>query len=82
VHRLVTVWSRQITRYNLHKDRRSLDSDDTVVRDYRDAMKLLQQVADGKLALGEDDELASSGTGGAPLISKGCTPVRDALPDY
>jgi phage gp36-like protein len=81
VHRLVTVWSRAISRYNLHKHRRTLESDDTIVRDYRDALKLLQQVADGKLSLGAADELAESGVG-KPLIKRGCTPVRDALRDY
>lgn len=81
VHRLVTVWSRSITRYYLHRNRRSLESDDVIVRDYRDALKLLQQLVDGKLSLGADDDVAQSGVG-SPLIKKGCTPVRDALRDY
>lgn len=82
IPRLVTVWSRSIARYHLHQHRRALESDDVIVRDYKDALRLLQQVAEGKLSLGGDDEVASTGTGGAPLIKKGCTPVRDALRDY
>lgn len=52
---LVTAWARAITRYLLHKDRLSSDSNDPIVRDYRDALKLLQLVADGKFSLGADD---------------------------
>lgn len=81
VHRLVTVWSRAITRYYLHLRRTSVETDDPIVRDYRDALKLLQQVADGKLSLGMDDEVAEPGVG-QPLFKKGRTPVRDALRDY
>lgn len=81
VHRVVTVWSRAITRYYLHMRRKSMESDDPIVRDYRDALKLLQQVANGKLSLGVDDELAESGVGDV-MVKKGCTPVRDALRDY
>lgn len=52
---LVTAWSRSITRYLLHKDRLSGESDDPIVRDYRDALKLLALVAAGKFSLGADD---------------------------
>lgn len=60
IPRLVTAWSRDITRYLLHKDRLSAESTDPVVRNYKDAMKQLQQVADGKLSLGNDDPIAQS----------------------
>lgn len=81
VPRIVTVWSRAIARYFLHKNRGRLESDDTIVRDYKDALKLLQQVADGKLSLGADDEVVETGVG-MPIFKKGCTPVRDALKDF
>lgn len=79
IPRLVTVWCRAITRYNLHKN--DLGSDSMIVRDYKDALKLLQQVADGKLSLGGDDEVVETGAG-MPLISPGCRPVRNALKDF
>lgn len=60
IPRLVTAWSRDITRYLLHKDRLSAESTDPIVRNYKDAMKMLQQVADGKLSLGIDDPIAES----------------------
>ncbi|MGA7437656.1 MAG: DUF1320 domain-containing protein [Luteibacter sp.] len=52
---VVTAWARSITRYLLHKDRIAGENDDPIVRDYRDAMKLLQLTADGKFSLGADD---------------------------
>jgi phage gp36-like protein len=52
---VVTTWSRSITRYQLHKDRTATENDDPIVRDYRDAMKLLQLTADGKFSLGAED---------------------------
>lgn len=81
VPRLVSVWCRAIGRYFLHQHRRSLESDDTIVRDYKDALKLLQQVANGDLSLGIDDEVVEVGLG-MPLISKGRCNVRNALKDF
>jgi phage gp36-like protein len=81
VPRLLTVWCRAIARYFLHQHRRALESNDTIVRDYRDALKLLQQVADGKLGIGADDNTVEIGIG-EPLIKAGCRPVRDALRDF
>lgn len=52
---VVVEWSRSITRYTLHKDRLSTDQNDPIVRDYRDALKLLQLTADGKFSLGAND---------------------------
>lgn len=60
VPRLVTAWSRDITRYLLNKDRLSAESTDPIVRNYKEAMKQLQQVAEGKLNLGIDDPIAES----------------------
>ena len=70
--KLITGWSRSIARYLLHKSRISLESNDPIVRDYRDALKLLQLTADGKFSLGADDTVA---TGGAS------TDVRFSYPE-
>ena len=58
VHRLVTAWARALTRYTLHKNRLAPDGKDPIERDQRDALRLLQQVADGKFALGAADPVA------------------------
>lgn len=80
VPRLVAVWSRAIARYFLHRHRHALAADDPIVRDYTDALRLLQQVADGKLHLGMDDALkAAAGTARA---GKSCRILRDALRDF
>jgi phage gp36-like protein len=56
---IVTTWARAITRYKLHQDRIS-DDKDPIVRDYKDALKLLQLTADGKFSLGADDPIKNS----------------------
>lgn len=61
VPKIVKVWCRAITRYALHKSRVSMENTDPIVRDYRDALKLLQAVADGKFSLGADDTVATGG---------------------
>jgi phage gp36-like protein len=81
VPRLVVVWCRAIARYYLHKNRRSLESDDIIVRDYKDALSLLQQTVSGKLSLGADDEVVETGAG-MPQVTKGSSRVRDAMKDY
>ena len=81
VPRLVIVWSRAITRYYLHKNRGRMESDDTIVRDYKDALRLLEQAASGKLSLGADDEVVETGAG-MPQVCKGSTRMRDALKDF
>lgn len=58
VPRLVVSWSRDITRYMLHKDRLSAEATDPIVRNYREAMKMLADVAQGKIGLGDDDPIA------------------------
>lgn len=56
---LVTGWTRDITRYFLHKDRLSTEGTDPILRAYRDAMKLLQLVVEGKFTLGAEDQLVN-----------------------
>lgn len=63
---ILTTWARAITRYKLHSagDRRGREDNDPVVRDYRDAIRFLQQVAEGKFSLGlEDPEAQGAGPG-------------------
>ena len=54
---LVSGWARDISRYMLHKDRRSMETDDPIVRAYRDALSLLDQLAKGRFSLGAADPL-------------------------
>ena len=68
---LVKVWARSIQRYLLNKNRTGTEEkSDPVVRDYRDALRFLQLVQDGKFSLGAEDPLPPA-SGGAPEISAG-----------
>ncbi len=58
VHPLVSAWCRGIARYLLHKNRTALESKDPIARGYTDALRLLQQTADGKFSLGAQDAVA------------------------
>lgn len=79
---LVVQWSRSITRYLLHRGLVTKSGEaDPVLRDYNNALKMLQQVANGQLMLGVK-QLEASGFGGSPLIKKGQTAMRDALRDF
>lgn len=49
---VLTAWARAITRYLLNKNRITDDSKDPVARDYRDALKMLGLLAQGKYSLG------------------------------
>jgi phage gp36-like protein len=60
VPELVTGWVRDIARYLLHKDRGGKEDSDPIVRAYRDALKFLQQIAEGKFSLGANDPVAAS----------------------
>ena len=57
---MLTAWARAISRYLLQGNRISSEGQDPVVRDYRDALRLLGQVAQGKLKLGANDPAAAS----------------------
>ena len=61
--KLVAAWSRAITRYLLAKDSIGDEKTSPIARDYRDAHKLLQQVADGSFTLGAGDPQATGQAG-------------------
>lgn len=80
---VVVNWSRAITRYNLHKDRISGEANDPILRDYRDALKLLQLTADGKFSLGADDPvLSDAGDAEVQFTGDGHVFRRDASRRY
>lgn len=53
--KILATWARSITRYKLHANRISDERTDPIARDYRDALKFLEQVAKGQFSLGLDD---------------------------
>jgi len=56
---IVGSWALAITRYLLHPQREGTqDTTGRIERDYRDAIKALQFVTEGKLSLGAGDPLA------------------------
>ncbi len=59
---ILTTWARAIVRYKLHGDRLSTEGNDPIVRDYKDALKFLEQIAAGKFSLGIEDP-SSQGNG-------------------
>jgi len=79
---IVSTWSRAITRYLLHKDRIAADATDPIVRDYRDALKFLQQTADGKFSLGAGDTSVTGGTGTPSWSSPERLFTRDTLEGF
>ena len=55
---VLATWARAIARYHLHPDReRTGEELGRIERDYRDARRALQLVADAKLSLGANDPL-------------------------
>ena len=71
--KLIAGWSRAVTRYLLQKDSISDEKSSPIARDYRDALRMLQLIADGKFSLGAEDPQAS-GAGAA-------TDVRFSYPE-
>ena len=73
VPEIVSVWGRWIARYLLHKDRvDTREETDPIVRDYRQAIKFLEAVRDGKFSLGADDPLDPPSSGSP----EACHPER------
>ena len=72
---VLTAWARSITRYLLNKSRISDEGKDPVARDYRDALKMLGLLAQGKYSLGAGDPASPANAPG------GATEVRfDSAP--
>lgn len=61
---MLAIWARAIARYRLHGNRLTGENNDPIVRDYRDAIRFLEQVAAGKFSLGVEDP-AGAGVGDA-----------------
>ena len=80
---IIAGWSRDIARYLLHKDRIQDERVDPIARAYRDAMKLLADVAAGRFALGIADPLAPAAQPASPRYAAS-EPVwsRDTLQDF
>ncbi len=74
-HPLLVTWARAITRYKLNGDRVSREGTDPVVRDYKDAIRFLEQVASGRFSLGIDDP-AQAPAAGSVQFSLGRTDFR------
>ena len=68
---ILVSWARAIVRYKLHTDRQSDERTDPIVRDYRDAMTQLGQVAKGTFSLGIDDPTTGAGSVGDVLFDTG-----------
>lgn len=66
--------ARQLVRYDLHKH---LISDDKhpVVRDYKDGLRLLESIRDGKVALGASDPVTATDTGSGDVRFESTAPV-------
>jgi phage gp36-like protein len=64
VKSMLTAWSRSITRYLLHKGRVTDADKDPIARDYRDALRMLQLMAEGKFSLGANDPSQTGAEGG------------------
>lgn len=86
---VLAVWARAIARYHLHRQRdRTNEETGRIERDYRDALRALDQVAAGKLSLGAGDPLAPGpanptdpATGAVRVTSQPRMFSRDTLGD-
>ena len=81
VPRLVAEWSRAIARYYLHRNSITDERSDPIARDYRDALRQLQQVVDGKLSLGPEDPQAPK-TEGVQISAAERVWDRNTLRDF
>lgn len=78
---ILITWARAITRYKLHGDRISDANTDPIARDYRDAIKFLTLVSEGKFSLGiEDPTSQGSGPGDVQINTGHKVFGRDYLP--
>lgn len=64
---ILATWARAIVRYKLHGDRISTEDKDPIARDYRDALKFLAQISEGKFSLGIEDPI-THGAGASEVL--------------
>ncbi|AWG95340.1 gp436 family protein [Actinobacillus pleuropneumoniae] len=79
--RILTTWARAIVRYNLHLHLISEEKNNPIVRDYRDALKMLQLVTEGKFSLGLEDTLTLK-SGRPKFVKKDRVFTDESLKDY
>lgn len=72
---VLTSWARSIARYLLNQDRVTDESKDPIARDYREALKMLGLLAQGKFSLGAADPEAAANTGSTDVRFSGDSPV-------
>lgn len=78
---ILATWARAIARYKLHGDRISGEDKDPIARDYRDALRFLAQIAEGKFSLGLEDPVAQGPSLGEVRIESGAKVFgREYLP--
>ena len=80
---IVATWTRWIARYLLHKDRVSTEErTDPVVRDYKEALKFLGLIRDGKFSLGADDPQPPPSAGSVEWVAPERQFTMDTLRDF
>ena len=81
VPRILTTWTRAIVRYYLHQHLITDEPKNPIARDYRDALRLLQMVAEGKFSLGLEDALTQA-AGNPQAVAPERVFTLDTLRDY
>ena len=83
VPEVISVWARWIARYLLHKDRvDTREESDPIVRDYRQALRFLEQVRDGAFDPGIEEPARRPG-GRPQFYTDGPRQfTRDTLKDF
>jgi phage gp36-like protein len=79
---VLTTWSRAITRYHIQPQRdKTNEESGRIERDYREALRALDQLAAGKLSLGPGDplEAAAANDGAVRIVSNPRIFSRDSL---
>ena len=80
---IVATWTRWIARYLLHKDRVSTEErTDPVVRDYKEALKFLGLIRDGKFSLGAGDPQPPPSAGSVEWVAPERQFTMDTLRGY
>ncbi|MFO1495146.1 MAG: DUF1320 domain-containing protein [Lysobacterales bacterium] len=67
--------ARALVRYELHKNLIGADQGHPVLRDYRDALRLLESIRDGKVTLGPQDPVAANESTAGDVRFESSAPV-------